>query len=694
LTEYVVATRADIVDPNDGVISLREAIALARSSSGADRIVFEPGIRKVALRDGVKIDDPGGVSIVGDRNGDGYADVTLTASRKLVDPLVEVSKGASVALAGLRIADLRIKGSDGAIGSAGADGFAAILGGGPGGDGSQGADVAAIVNYGTLSLSRVSFEGIRVKAGDGGSGGQGGTGGTPEQAGTGLPGKAGGAGGSGGDGASGGDAAGAVLNRGDLTLRDVGATGDIVALGGAGGAGGLGGIGGDGGRGGEGVANPEMSGQGGTGGRGGTGGQSGDGGDGAAAGSAVGGFFSTGTVTARTPLAAGGPIEGERGAIGVGGLTNYALTAGSIDRSNGDGGPGGPGGSGGPLGPDGDPGPSGDAGGFGSGGAQGDDSARQVSFWLSSGPRPDTFDTLVFAHPIQVRTREGGDLEFGIVRLGDSDASFTVSWKLAGLGVGRGDLDGDARSGKVEFFEDGPDIRRLSIGTDRDGRTEGGETFRLRLTRIDYTEKTTDTAGFGTAVLQGRITDRDGPTKGDDKLLGTARADAIDGGSGSDLIRGFGGKDKLAGSRGDDRLFGGKAADTLKGNRGTDKLFGNEGADLLLGGRGPDNLSGGPGGDTFRFGSARDAGRGALRDEIVDFRHKTDVIDVSGIDGKAGRAGDQPFHFVGREDLSGKAGELNYQDGIIRGDSDGDGRADFAIEMNGSPRITDADFVL
>ena len=682
------------MDPNDGLISLREAIALARADAGADRIVFEPGIRKVALRDSARIDDPDRLNIVGDRNGDGLADVSLTAARKLGRPLLEVSNESSVVLTGLRIADLRIKGLDGTDGSAGADGSAANLGGGPGGDGSPGADAAAIVNYGSLSLTRVSFEGIRVVAGDGGAGGQGGTGGTPTQAGTGLPGKAGGAGSSGGDGAEGGDAAGAVLNRGDLTLRDVGARGDIVALGGAGGAGGRGGIGGDGGRGGEGVANPEMSGQGGTGGRGGTGGQSGDGGDGAAAGSAVGGFFSTGTVIARTPLAAGGRIEGERGALGAGGLANYALTGGSADRSNGDGGPGGPGGSGGPLGPDGDPGPSGNAGGFGSGGAQGGDSARQVSFWLSNGPRPDTFDTLVFAHPIQVRTREGGDLKFGIVRLGASDTSFTVSWKLSGEGLRRGDLDGDALSGKVGFSEDGPDIRRINIGTDRDGRTEGGETFHFRLTRIDYTEKTTDTAGLGTALLQGRIADRDGPTKGDDKLLGTARADAIDGGSGSDLIRGFGGKDKLAGSRGDDRLFGGKAADTLKGNSGADKLLGNEGADLLLGGRGPDILSGGPGSDTFRFGSGRDAGRGANRDEIVDFQHKRDVIDISGIDGETGRPGDQPFHFIGREDLSGKAGELNYSDGVIRGDRDGDGRADLAIELEGGPRLSAIDFVL
>jgi RTX calcium-binding nonapeptide repeat (4 copies) len=695
LTKYIVSTGADIAAPNDGVLSLREAVALARSNSGPDRIVFDAGIRRVTLRNGLEIDDPARLDIAGDRSGDGRADVTLTAARKLGEPLLEVAPGSSVGLIGLRVANLTINGLDGRDGSQGASGTASDLGGGAGGSGSPGADAAAVLNHGTLTLTRVSFEAIRVEAGDGGAGGQGGTGSTPAQAGTGLPGSGVGAGGPGGDGADGGDAAGAVLNRGKLTLRDVGATGEIVALAGDGRAGGRGGIGGDGGRGGEGVNNPATFGQGGTGGRGGAGGRSGDGGDGAAAGAAAGGFLSTGKVTARTALAAGGFIEGERGTAGAGGLANYSLAAGSGDRSNGDGGPGGPGGSGGPLGPDGDPGPTGDPGGFGGAGSPGDNSAREVSFWLSNdGPRPDSFDTLIFAHPIGPRTREGGDLEFSIVRLGSSDTSFTVDWELSGRGLRRGDLDRGALAGKVAFSDGGSDIRRVDIDTGRDGRTEGGENFRFRLTGIDYKETTTETAGLGTASLQGRIIDRDGPTDGDDRLLGTRLADAIDGGRGSDLMRGFGDQDLLAGSLGADRILGGKAADELKGNGGADKLFGSEGADILVGGRGPDILGGGAGRDIFRFVSSSDTGRGNRRDGIVDFQHKKDVIDISGLDGDTGRPGNQPFDFVGREDLDGKAGEVNYQRGVIRGDYDGDGQADFAIAMHGNPRIWESDFIV
>ncbi len=115
---------------------------------------------------------------------------------------------------------------------------------------------------------------------------------------------------------------------------------------------------------------------------------------------------------------------------------------------------------------------------------------------------------------------------------------------------------------------------------------------------------------------------------------------------------------------------------------------------MLIGGLRPDVLWGGAGDDTFRFGSARDAGRGTQRDEIADFRHQRDVIDISGMDGNIGRSGNQPFRFVGRENLSGEAGEVNYQSGVIRGDHDGDGKADFAIELDGAPRLSEIDFIL
>jgi hypothetical protein len=46
LATYTVATTGDVVDPSDGVLSLREALALADADgSTADRVDFAPGVQ-------------------------------------------------------------------------------------------------------------------------------------------------------------------------------------------------------------------------------------------------------------------------------------------------------------------------------------------------------------------------------------------------------------------------------------------------------------------------------------------------------------------------------------------------------------------------------------------------------------------------------------------------------------------------
>ena len=44
--------------------------------------------------------------------------------------------------------------------------------------------------------------------------------------------------------------------------------------------------------------------------------------------------------------------------------------------------------------------------------------------------------------------------------------------------------------------------------------------------------------------------------------------------------------------------------------------------------------------------------------------------------------------------FSGKAGELRYADGRVTGDTNGDGKADILIHVNGAPDLGRADFVL
>lgn len=158
---------------------------------------------------------------------------------------------------------------------------------------------------------------------------------------------------------------------------------------------------------------------------------------------------------------------------------------------------------------------------------------------------------------------------------------------------------------------------------------------------------------------------------------GTARNDSLTGGSGNDSVRGYGGDD------------------TLDGGGGRDFVVGGGGRDVLMGGAGEDRLAGGPGGDTFTFRSTGEAGKGSSADTIRDFwSGHGDKIDLSGIDAVAGQGGNQAFTYIGSKGFSGKAGELQYRDGKIAGNINGDRNADFNIEIGNDPAMKATDFIL
>jgi hypothetical protein len=77
---YTVNTADDVVDASDGVLSLREAVAAAAGT--ADQIVFDASLNDAVLMltlGTLEITTGGQVSINGDVDGDGSADVTLLA---------------------------------------------------------------------------------------------------------------------------------------------------------------------------------------------------------------------------------------------------------------------------------------------------------------------------------------------------------------------------------------------------------------------------------------------------------------------------------------------------------------------------------------------------------------------------------------------------------------------------------------
>ena len=145
------------------------------------------------------------------------------------------------------------------------------------------------------------------------------------------------------------------------------------------------------------------------------------------------------------------------------------------------------------------------------------------------------------------------------------------------------------------------------------------------------------------------------------------------------LIKGFGGRDDLWGSAYDD---------TLDGGGGRDFISGDAGRDFIIGDLGNDELWGGAGDDTFVFRSVSESSL-ARPDYIGDFR-RGDRIDLSGIDADERLAGDQAFVLAGRPAANGAW----FSNGFLFADVNGDGRADFALELSGVRGLTTVDVML
>lgn len=303
----ITVTTGDVNGPGKAV-SFEEALAKAAARPGTDIIRFAKNVDSVQVEDPFGISAAGGPVIIdGDRNGDGISDVVFTGSGE--NRHLTIEKGATVTIQNVDF----VGGKD------------TVAWAGYAGGGTSGTDIE-------VTQEPNGYDG--AKGGTGGNGTKGGNGDAAE------------------------DAAGSILNQGDLTLVRVG-FGQNEARGGGGGYGGWGGWGGDA-DGGDGrksadkpsyppagnrdaddnwiaevQANPDAfvySGDGGDGGTGGRGGNGGKGGEGGGAGGAI--LNDTGAVLRLQDVAFGGR------------LSSGLVTAGN-EANGGGGGAGGGGGQGG-----------------------------------------------------------------------------------------------------------------------------------------------------------------------------------------------------------------------------------------------------------------------------------------------------------------------------------------------------------
>jgi Ca2+-binding RTX toxin-like protein len=256
----------------------------------------------------------------------------------------------------------------------------------------------------------------------------------------------------------------------------------------------------------------------------------------------------------------------------------------------------------------------------------------------------------------------------------------------------------------------GDDVVTVRGGADTSA--SGAGTDRLI---VDYSASITAVTGGVTSgtVLSGYagvIADSAGNSVGFDgtenfNITSGRGNDIISTGDGIDRLTGRAGKDMLSSGGGDDALLGGRGADTLDGGAGSDvisggsrrdQLSGDVGDDTLDGGGGKDQLTGGVGNDTFDFNSIMDS---TLKrsDHISQFVHGEDHIDLSDIDADVSTLAPDAFNFIGTAHFTGEAGELRYVQGAfqtsIRGDVDGNEKADFMIVVDNVLAFDSTDFI-
>ncbi|TRW99368.1 hemolysin [Paracoccus sp. M683] len=191
-----------------------------------------------------------------------------------------------------------------------------------------------------------------------------------------------------------------------------------------------------------------------------------------------------------------------------------------------------------------------------------------------------------------------------------------------------GRAGGDRMAGNggddVYFVDSADDVVRELAGGGNDTvyvLTEG-----LDVGNIANVENIIYVDGSGVPPVDGGGGTTPGGSAPTDIMVGTRRADTLDGGAGGDRIFGLDGDDLIIGGRdslasrdinntidvedledqtesddGNDALYGGRGNDTIMGGAGDDTLDGGDGDDVLRGQDGVDVFIGGAGSDTVDF---------------------------------------------------------------------------------------------
>lgn len=297
-------------------------------------------------------------------------------------------------------------------------------------------------------------------------------------------------------------------------------------------------------------------------------------------------------------------------------------------------------------------------------------------------------DATLFINALNLRARDS-------VRIDATGETDGLVWMYAGRGNDR--LDGGAH--RVVFFDTDSAVRRgsdtvkggagddyiqLNNGFDSSDKIDGGAgNLDHVLVTTGYAAGLTIDGGMlkGVELLQVNGTGEAAMSLTmEDSVLKAGQHLSVVGALLGTTTLNFDGLDETNGSYGINTASG---ADTLRGGSGNDTFETSDGDDVLVGGGGGDTLTGGVGSDRFVYRATADS-TPANADYIQDLA-TGDLIDLSAIDAKASKVGDQAFNLVAA--FTGKEAQavLSY-DGATTSlslDTNGDAVADAVITMAG-----------
>ncbi|WP_353228845.1 calcium-binding protein [Novosphingobium sp.] len=183
-------------------------------------------------------------------------------------------------------------------------------------------------------------------------------------------------------------------------------------------------------------------------------------------------------------------------------------------------------------------------------------------------------------------------------------------------------------------------------------------------------------------------------------LVGLSGNDRITAGPGKTVIQAGPGNDVIYAGSGENTIYAGDGTDVIYGGTGGAAVFGGAGHAEVHPGTGKMIMVAGSGQDTFVFAPGKTGGLTTTTCDVIQKFHANpgNVIDLSAFDSLLPAGGPTHLSFLGTAAFDMHAGQLRYEAAgtglMVFGDINGDGKADFALNLTKLTSLSAGDFIL